>query len=100
MVIPFPFRASRRTALRPTMDRTKSPSMCIIGLFYSRRSIVKSRFQSETLWHESQGELVDKPIIAVPTSVGYGANFGGLSALLSMLNSCIFLPRSFQRGAR
>jgi len=34
------------------------------------------------------GGLVKKPIIAVPTSVGYGANFGGLAALLSMLNSC------------
>jgi len=34
------------------------------------------------------GGLVDKPVIAVPTSVGYGANLGGLSALLSMLNSC------------
>ncbi|GET28301.1 nickel pincer cofactor biosynthesis protein LarB [Prolixibacter sp. SD074] len=34
------------------------------------------------------GGLVDKPVIGVPTSVGYGANFGGLSALLSMLNSC------------
>lgn len=34
------------------------------------------------------GGLVSKPIIAVPTSVGYGANFGGLSALLTMLNSC------------
>ena len=32
--------------------------------------------------------LVDKPVIAVPTSVGYGASFGGLSALLTMLNSC------------
>ncbi len=32
--------------------------------------------------------LTDKPVIAVPTSVGYGANFGGLSALLTMLNSC------------
>ena len=32
--------------------------------------------------------LVDKPVIAVPTSVGYGASFGGLSALLGMLNSC------------
>ena len=31
---------------------------------------------------------VDKPVIAVPTSVGYGANFGGLSALLTMVNSC------------
>jgi pyridinium-3,5-biscarboxylic acid mononucleotide synthase len=34
------------------------------------------------------GGLVNKPIIAVPTSVGYGANFQGLSALLTMLNSC------------
>lgn len=34
------------------------------------------------------GGLVDKPIIAVPTSVGYGASFGGLSALLGMLNTC------------
>ncbi len=34
------------------------------------------------------GGLVDTPVIAVPTSVGYGANLGGLSALLSMLNSC------------
>jgi len=32
--------------------------------------------------------LVDKPLIAVPTSVGYGASFGGISALLTMLNSC------------
>jgi len=32
--------------------------------------------------------MVDKPVIAVPTSVGYGASFGGLSALLTMLNSC------------
>lgn len=34
------------------------------------------------------GGLVNVPVIAVPTSVGYGANFGGLSALLGMLNSC------------
>jgi hypothetical protein len=32
--------------------------------------------------------LVSRPIIAVPTSAGYGANFGGLTPLLSMLNSC------------
>lgn len=32
--------------------------------------------------------LISKPVIAVPTSVGYGANFGGLAALLGMLNSC------------
>jgi hypothetical protein len=34
------------------------------------------------------GGLVDVPVIAVPTSVGYGASFGGLAALLAMLNSC------------
>ena len=34
------------------------------------------------------GGLVDKPIIAVPTSIGYGTSFGGVSALLTMLNSC------------
>jgi NCAIR mutase (PurE)-related protein len=34
------------------------------------------------------GGLVDKPVIAVPTSVGYGASFGGITALLAMLNSC------------
>lgn len=32
--------------------------------------------------------LTDKPVIAVPTSVGYGASFGGMTALLAMLNSC------------
>jgi NCAIR mutase (PurE)-related protein len=32
--------------------------------------------------------LVAKPVIAVPTSIGYGASFGGLAALLGMLNSC------------
>jgi NCAIR mutase (PurE)-related protein len=34
------------------------------------------------------GGLVDRPVIAVPTSVGYGAHFGGLAPLLAMLNSC------------
>jgi pyridinium-3,5-biscarboxylic acid mononucleotide synthase len=34
------------------------------------------------------GGLVDCPVIAVPTSIGYGASFGGLAALLAMLNSC------------
>ncbi|MCC6405812.1 MAG: nickel pincer cofactor biosynthesis protein LarB [Planctomycetes bacterium] len=34
------------------------------------------------------GGLVDRPVIAVPTSIGYGASFGGLAALLGMLNSC------------
>ena len=35
------------------------------------------------------GGLVRAPVIAVPTSVGYGASFGGIAALLAMLNSCV-----------
>jgi hypothetical protein len=34
------------------------------------------------------GGLVEVPVIAVPTSIGYGASFGGIAALLGMLNSC------------
>ena len=34
------------------------------------------------------GGLVDKPVIGVPTSVGYGASFQGIAAMLGMLNSC------------
>ncbi len=34
------------------------------------------------------GGLVNRPVIAVPTSIGYGASFGGIAALLGMLNSC------------
>jgi NCAIR mutase (PurE)-related protein len=60
--------------------------------------------QNDKLWNEASvfivvagmegalpsvvGGLVDKPVIAVPTSVGYGASFGGITALLGMLNSC------------
>ena len=39
-------------------------------------------------WRRAVGGLVGIPVVAVPTSVGYGANFGGVSALLAMLNSC------------
>jgi hypothetical protein len=35
------------------------------------------------------GGLVDRPIVAVPTSVGYGVNLGGLTTLMAMLNSCV-----------
>lgn len=35
------------------------------------------------------GGLIDKPLIAVPTSIGYGSSFGGMAALLAMLNSCV-----------
>ncbi len=35
------------------------------------------------------GGMTDRPIVAVPTSAGYGTSFGGLTALLAMLNSCV-----------
>jgi NCAIR mutase (PurE)-related protein len=35
------------------------------------------------------GGLTNKPLVAVPTSVGYGSSFGGLTALFAMLNSCV-----------
>jgi NCAIR mutase (PurE)-related protein len=35
------------------------------------------------------GGLTDRPIVAVPTSVGYGTSLGGLTALFAMLNSCV-----------
>lgn len=58
------------------IDEIRSANVCIVvaGMEGALASVI--------------GGLVEKPVIAVPTSVGYGANFGGLSALLSMLNSC------------
>jgi len=50
--------------------------------------------------------LVSRPVIAVPTSIGYGANFAGLTPLLSMLNSCgsgvtvVNIDNGFWRGLR
>lgn len=58
------------------LDRIRSASVVIVvaGMEGALASVV--------------GGLVQRPVIAVPTSIGYGANLGGLSALLSMLNSC------------
>jgi len=58
------------------MDRLREASVLIVvaGMEGALPSVV--------------GGLVDKPVIAVPTSVGYGASFGGVTALLAMLNSC------------
>lgn len=58
------------------LDRIRSASVVIVvaGMEGALASVV--------------GGLVERPVIAVPTSIGYGANLGGISALLSMLNSC------------
>ena len=58
-----------------------------IGLIRGGRAIVAVAGMEGALPGVIAG-LVDRPVVAVPTSVGYGANFNGLSALLTMLNSC------------
>ena len=59
-----------------SLDRLRSASVLIVvaGMEGALPSVI--------------GGLVDRPIIAVPTSIGYGASFGGVAALLAMLNSC------------
>lgn len=59
-----------------SLDRLRNADVCIViaGMEGALPSVV--------------GGLVAAPVIAVPTSVGYGASFGGLAALLGMLNSC------------
>ena len=58
------------------LEKLQSASViiCVAGMEGALASIV--------------GGLVDKPVVAVPTSVGYGASFSGLAALLTMLNCC------------
>ncbi|MFN8535588.1 MAG: nickel pincer cofactor biosynthesis protein LarB [Dehalococcoidia bacterium] len=63
----------RLFAVLPTLQRA-SALVVVAGMEGALPSVV--------------GGLVSRPVIAVPTSVGYGASFGGLAALLAMLNSC------------
>jgi NCAIR mutase (PurE)-related protein len=63
----------RLIAARPALDRA-DVVICVAGMEGALPSVV--------------GGLVGTPMVAVPTSIGYGASFGGLAALLSMLNSC------------
>jgi pyridinium-3,5-biscarboxylic acid mononucleotide synthase len=58
-----------------------------IDLFRRARAVVVAAGMEGAL-PSVVGGLIDRPIVAVPTSVGYGMNFGGLAALLAMLNSC------------
>jgi NCAIR mutase (PurE)-related protein len=62
-------------------------------LLYERGKLEKARVLIVVAGMEGAlpsvvGGLVDRPVIAVPTSVGYGTSFGGITALLAMLNSC------------
>ncbi len=59
-----------------------------LDLFNSARIIIVVAGMEGALPSVIAG-MVSKPVVAVPTSVGYGASFGGLSALLAMLNSCV-----------
>jgi NCAIR mutase (PurE)-related protein len=60
---------------------------CLEDLRHSRVLIVVAGMEGAL--PSVVGGMVHRPIIAVPTSVGYGMNFQGLSALLAMLNSCV-----------
>ncbi len=62
-------------------------------LLYERRRLEAARVLIVVAGMEGAlpsvvGGLVDRPVIAVPTSIGYGTSFGGITALLAMLNSC------------
>jgi NCAIR mutase (PurE)-related protein len=62
-------------------------------LLYERRRLEAARVLVVVAGMEGAlpsvvGGLVDRPVIAVPTSIGYGTSFGGITALLAMLNSC------------
>jgi len=63
----------RLLACRPVIESADCV-ICVAGMDGALPSVV--------------GGLVSSPVIAVPTSVGYGANFGGVAPLLTMLNSC------------
>ena len=63
-----------RLLARMDVIRSANVVICVAGMEGALASVI--------------GGLADCPVIAVPTSVGYGASFGGMAALLSMLNSC------------
>ncbi len=76
------------------MERIYDVGVSGMHRLFSRLEIIQTRI---VLWlwlawegalASVMGGLVSRPVIAVPTSVGYGANFHGLSALLTMINSC------------
>ncbi len=66
----------------PVIDPT------IINRSYKNKSTRTSNANDLDVLLKTREMMNDKPVIAVPTSIGYGANFGGLAALLAMLNSC------------
>ena len=60
----------------------------MIAKFYQQANVLIVVAGMEGALPSVVGGMVSCPVIAVPTSVGYGASFGGLAALLAMLNSC------------
>ena len=71
---PYRYSAAARLAVANPVEIPLTGSVAVAGMEGALPSVV--------------GGLVSCPVIAVPTSVGYGANLGGLAALLAMLNSC------------
>ena len=79
--------ANRRIFLNIAATYARSLYTLALGLV-TARWLLLSLGQTDYGLFGVVGGLVDVPVIAVPTSVGYGASFEGLSALLAMLNSC------------
>ncbi|MBN2495068.1 MAG: nickel pincer cofactor biosynthesis protein LarB [Deltaproteobacteria bacterium] len=86
-------------ALAARLMGSRVEQLCDVGvagihrLFQYREQLLQARVLIVVAGMEGAlpsvvGGLVERPIVAVPTSVGYGASFGGLAALLGMLNSC------------
>ena len=81
-----------------TIRRQACKMICLnddvnVGDFEKQKKEIQKSFEvifpeKDVYKRQVMGGLVSRPVIAVPTSVGYGANFHGLSALLTMINSC------------
>ena len=75
------------------VDEDVDPAVCFDRLLDQREKLSQAEVIITVAGMEGAlsgvlAGLVDRPVLGVPTSVGYGASFGGLSALLTMLNSC------------
>ncbi len=81
-------------AMGATVERVYDVGVAGIHRLLDRREVLEGAYAvvvcagMEGALASVVGGLVDKPVIGVPTSIGYGASFGGIAALLGMLNAC------------
>ena len=86
---PYDYSADARLAVANPAERPLTGAVAVVSAGTSDLAVCEeAALTAEALGSSVVGGLVSCPVIAVPTSVGYGANLGGLAALLAMLNSC------------